>query len=107
MEKMQEKRAFERKPLNCEVGFEMNIFDKDGVVKSVKTTGYGLDISSNGIGMITSCLFEKGEVIGIILPENLIKIKVPVLAEVMWARVEGEACRAGFRFLLNKNIVKN
>jgi hypothetical protein len=80
MEEMQEKRAFERKPLNCDVGFEMNIFDKDGVVKSVKTTGYGLDISSNGIGMITSCLFEKGEVIGvrhvpshIILPQSLYK----------------------------------
>lgn len=101
-----EKRACPRMPLNCDIGFEITLFEEKGQIRTIKTRGYGLDISSNGIGMLSPCAFSKGEVIRVILPKSIMKSESPVFAEVLWSKVEGETCRAGLRFLINNKTIR-
>lgn len=102
-----ERRICSRKPLNCDISFEITLFEGEGKIKTIKTRGYGIDISSNGIGMLSPCAFSEGEVIKLMLPKSIAKSGYPIFAEVLWSKIEGEACRAGLRFLTNNKAIKN
>lgn len=94
MEKRYAKRIEFKKP----VGFEINIM-RSGKTKNIKCKGWGVDISSYGIGAIAPCFFDNGEVLKMHLPAENVTTEVPVFAEVVWAKIENEKCRLGLRFL--------
>lgn len=99
MEKAFEKRLGERTAFNHPVGFEMSIMES-GRINNIRCDGYGIDISPNGLGMISACSFYKGEILKLSLPVDVVKTAMPVFAEVMWSSIENESCRVGLKFLM-------
>jgi hypothetical protein len=93
-----EKRSYERRQFNNELNIEISIFEPEGV-KNIRCSSWGIDISSKGIGILAPCIVDKGDVIKVFLPFSIVKSEMPVFAEVMWSKIEGESCRAGLRFL--------
>ncbi len=93
-----EKRSVERVAFNRTVGFEV-LFMDSGEVKKIKCKGMGIDINSSGLGVISPCFFDSGELIKVYIPVLDIDTYVPLFAQVIWSRVENEKCRFGVRFL--------
>ena len=61
--------------------------------------GYGIDISSTGMGLEINFVPEIGSILSLHVPLSDADIKMPVLAQVQWVVSEGERHRAGLRFL--------
>lgn len=99
MEKAFENRVVERTAFNQPVKFEMSIMES-GRINNIRCDGQGVDISPNGLGMISACAFYKGEVLKLALPVDIVKTAMPVFAEVMWSKIENESCRVGLKFLM-------
>ncbi len=99
MEKAFQNRLVERTAFSQPVRFEMSIMEA-GRINNIKCDGQGVDISPNGLGMISACSFYKGEILKLSLPVNIVKTTMPVFAEIMWSRIENESCRVGLKFLM-------
>ncbi len=91
------KRSSERRVFNQAISFE--IYDRESKVKNVRIDGFGVDISSNGIGLTTEYSVKKGDVLSVYLSVNEIGTTLPVFAEVLWVNPVDSSFRAGLRFL--------
>lgn len=98
MEQNIEKRKLDRASFSYPVLFEIN-----GTTSSLSNTlrgeGYGLDISSSGIGILTDRLLSKGDVVKLYIPLGDTNTIIPTTSEVRWAGIQDGRCRLGLKFL--------
>jgi len=97
MEKQEEKRSFGRKSICKAVTIEMSVTQYAQLGK-LPETGLGVDISHGGIGLITECLLEEGNLLKLYFPVAETKTNLPVYAQVMWAKPANGKFRAGLSF---------
>ncbi len=97
MENLEEKRSFGRKNICKAVTLEMSManYGQGGMHPE---TGLGVDISQGGIGLITECLLEEGNLLKLYFPVAETKTNLPVYAQVMWAKPANGKFRAGLSF---------
>lgn len=92
-----EKRSFGRKFICQTVRIEMSKL-KHGQVGNVPENGLGVDISHGGIGLITDCSLEEGNLLKLYFPVAEVKINLPVYAQVVWVMPARGKFRAGLCF---------
>lgn len=84
---------------NKTICFQLSIV-KPSQLQSIPFSGLGIDISEDGLGLITEFIFQKGDVLKLLIPANEITTPTaPVFAEVIWTKYVGENFRTGLRFL--------
>jgi len=98
MEQNIEKRKLDRVPFSYPVHYEIN-GTKSSLFNAIRGEGYGLDVSSSGIGIITDRLLSPGDVIKLNIPLGDTNTIIPTTSEVRWTVVEGGRCRLGLKFL--------
>jgi hypothetical protein len=69
------------------------------LAESLEQKGYGIDISSCGVGIKTDHALRNGSVLKFNLPMRETDITVPVFAQVMWSVPANDYFRVGLRFL--------
>ena len=92
---MVERRGVERKEFTRSLDFKASAFESAAVFGK----GKALDISAQGLGLLTDYRLEKGMVLRLVLPEYWAGATIPVFAEVAWTRPLTERFRAGLRFM--------
>lgn len=97
MEKNGEKRSYGRKIICQTLRLEMSV-TKYGQCENMPENGLGVDISHEGIGVITEYLLEEGNLLKLYFPVAETKTNLPVYAQVMWAMPANGKFRAGLRF---------
>jgi hypothetical protein len=98
MEQNIEKRKLDRASFSYPVLFEIN-GTKSGLSNTARREGYGLDISSSGIGILTDRLLSPGDVVKLYIPLGDTKTIIPTTSEVRWAGGEEGRYRLGLKFL--------
>ncbi len=98
MKEITEKRSFSRETIDQPLKFEMSD-RRTGRFGKVLISGCGIDMGDGGIGLITDCPLEAGDVLKVLVPAAMVKINLPVYVEVMWSAPAGGKRRAGLRFL--------
>jgi hypothetical protein len=94
----QEKRLKIRSPFNQPISFDMIDVESD-ILGNISNTGIGVDISEDGLGMISDYTFKKAQVVKLHLPLQEMDRPFSVFAEVMWSRPANSHFRIGLRFL--------
>lgn len=92
-----ERRAAERKTFNEPVEFEL-IAIESGACRRAVCDALGLNINSQGLGLLTSCPLVMGMVLRLAVPARG-NAAVPVFAEVAWSDPIDGSFHAGVRFL--------
>jgi hypothetical protein len=92
-----DKRLCERKMFNRVFSFEIS--DIPAYSEPVEQKGYGIDISSCGVGIKTDQAVRNGSVLKFNLPMRETDITIPVFAQVMWSKPSNDHFRVGLRFL--------
>lgn len=82
---------------NRPVGFAMSVVEKRGI-KDIQHEATGVDISDNGLGLITKVPLTQGSILKLFIPIN--KITMPVFAVVKWTKPHMDKLRAGLQFLV-------
>jgi hypothetical protein len=67
--------------------------------KNVSCQGLGVDISEGGLGLSTSHILEKGNVIRLLVPALGGKTALPVFSVIRWSEPVGTQFRVGLQFL--------
>ena len=99
MEKIPDKRQLERGPFSYPVLLECN--DPDlGSFGPVQLRAVGVDINSNGIGILTGKQINPGGVVKLYLPLGGLKTVIATLSEVRWTRKSEENYRMGLHFII-------
>ena len=92
---MIDRRGAERKQFTRFLDFKASAFES----ATVFCKGKALDISSQGLGLLTDYRLNKGMVLRLMLPEYWAGATIPVFAEVAWTCPLTDRFRAGLRFL--------
>ena len=92
---MVERRGVGRRKFTRSLDFKASAFESTAVCGK----GKALDISAQGLGLLTDYRLEKGMVLRLALPEYWSGATIPVFAEVAWSRPLTECFRAGLRFM--------
>jgi hypothetical protein len=99
MDKIRDKRQLERRPFSYPVLIECN--DPDfGRFGPVQLQAVGVDINSNGIGILTENPISPGGVVKLYLPLGDPKTMIPTFSEVRWTRKSDENYRMGLHFII-------
>jgi hypothetical protein len=98
MEQNIEKRKLDRTAFSYPVLFEIK-GTKSGLSCTTRSEGYGLDISSSGIGILTDRLLSPGDVVKLYIPLGSTNTIIPTTSEVRWTGVKEGRYRLGFKFL--------
>lgn len=93
-----DKRLTKRNLFNQSISFEITNMNTEGV-KNIQKVGFGIDISSKGVGMTTDYAFKKGDVLKLYLICNMVNITLPVYAKVVWSEFVNNNCRVGLLLL--------
>ena len=93
-----DQRTLERKPYSHRIDLEVSDLEAEKP-RSLKVTGKALDISSNGIGLLTEAPLNRGEVIKIYIPIAFLKAVLPSFSEVRWVQHTKRHYRVGLQFL--------
>ncbi len=96
MEINDQKRVFKRKSLNRLIDFELT--DKSRR-ENIHDSGEAINISSGGIGLITTYNLRRGEILKLYLPAIAKSASLPVFSEVVWVKQTDSHVEAGLRFL--------
>ena len=91
-------RSSNRKLIKRTVCFELSVRESGGQ-KNILYDGCCVDISPQGICLITDYYFKKGEVLKLLIPAIEVTATIPVFAEVVWSKLENGNYRTGLRFL--------
>jgi hypothetical protein len=70
-----------------------------GILKIDEKNGQGIDISSQGLGILTRSAFKKGDVLKVSLPARTDGTFLPVFSQVVWVERQDKEYRAGLQFL--------
>jgi hypothetical protein len=73
--------------------------EKSGISKIIEKKAQGIDISSQGLGILTRSVLKKGDVLKVSLPARTEGISIPVFSEIVWVRRQEKAYRVGLLFL--------
>ncbi len=98
MTQLQENRTGVRRSYSQLVSYGL-IAEGINTVKHVQNEGLCVDISDDGMGLLTENALHKGQVIEVYLPANKTMIKLPVFAEVVWSTPVVDNFRSGLKFL--------
>ena len=98
MEHHIEKRKLDRSSFSYPVLFEMK-GTKSGLSNTTRSDGYGLDISSSGIGILTDRLLSPGDVVKLYIPLGSTNTIIPTSSEVRWTGAQEGRFRLGLKFL--------
>jgi hypothetical protein len=98
MEQNMEKRKLDRVPFSYQVLYEINSM-KSSPSNTIRGEGYGLDVSSSGIGILADRLLSPGDVVKLYIPLGSTKTIIPTTSEVRWTVVEDGRYRLGLKFL--------
>ena len=98
MEQNIEKRKLDRVSFSYPVLFEIS-GTKSSLSNTLRSEGYGLDISSSGIGILTDRLLSPGDVVKLYIPLGNTNTIIPTTSEVRWTGVEDGRYRLGLKFL--------
>lgn len=96
MEQRSDRRLSNRRFFNQPLSFEISLIE--GQFEIIKKDATGVDISSEGLGMTTDYVLNKGGVLKLYIP-TAVDTFLPVFAEVMWSMPADTRFRAGLRFL--------
>jgi hypothetical protein len=99
MEQQPDKRQLERGLFSYPVLIECNDPDSGGL-GPVQLQGVGVDINSNGIGILTKKPINPGGVVKIYLPLGDPKTMIATLSEVRWTRPLEGNYRMGLHFIV-------
>jgi hypothetical protein len=99
MQKKPDKRHLERGPFSYPVLIECNDSDS-GSFGPVQFRAEGIDINSNGIGVLTEKPINPGGVVKVYLPLGDPKTMIATLSEVRWTRPSGRNYRMGLHFIV-------
>jgi hypothetical protein len=90
----------QKKRLKIRGPFKQSIpFDMIDILGNISHTGTGVDISEDGLGMVSDYTFEKAQLVKLHLPLQEMDRPFSVFAEVMWSMPAKNHFRAGLRFL--------
>jgi hypothetical protein len=98
MEQNIEKRKLDRVPFPSTIHYEID-GTKSSPSNTIRGEGYGLDVSSSGIGIITDRLLSPGDVLKLYIPLGNTKTIIPTTSEVRWVGIKGGRCRLGLKFI--------
>ena len=73
--------------------------EKSGILKIKEKKGQGIDISSQGLGILTPLALKAGEVLKVSLPSRTDGTFLPVFSQVVWAKKQNKEYRVGLQFL--------
>jgi hypothetical protein len=99
VEKTPDKRHLERGPFSYQVLIECNDPDS-GSFGPVQLRAEGIDINSNGIGILTEKPINPGGVVKVYLPLGDPKTMIATLSEVRWTRPSEGNYRMGLHFIV-------
>jgi hypothetical protein len=99
MQKKPDKRQLERGPFSNTVLIECNDPDS-GSSGPVQLRADGIDINSNGIGILTEKPINPGGVVKVYLPLGDPKTMIATLSEVRWTRPSEGNYRMGLHFIV-------
>ena len=99
MDKATDNRQLERTVFSYPVLIEYN--DPDlGSFGPVQFRAVGVDVNSNGIGILTEKPISPGGVVKVYLPLGDPKTMIATLSEVRWTRKSEENYRMGLHFIV-------
>jgi len=98
MEQNIEKRKLDRATFSYPIVYEISA-TKSNLSNTIRSEGYGLDISSSGIGILTDRLLSPGDVVKLYIPLGNTNTIIPTTSEVRWTGVEEGRYRLGLKFL--------
>ena len=99
MDKATDNRQLERTVFSYPVLIEYN--DPDlGSFGPVQFRAVGVDVNSNGIGILTEKPISPGGVVKVYLPLGDPKTMIPTLSEVRWTRKSEGNYRMGLHFIV-------
>jgi len=93
-----EKRASPRRAFERPIQFDLNFVDSQGLI-TIEQEGSGVDISENGLGLITAYPLKRDEVLRLHFPVDAVETTLPVFAKVAWAKLVEKRFRVGLEFL--------
>ena len=99
MDKTPDKRQLGRRLFSYPVLIEWNDPDS-GCFESVQLRAVGVDINSNGIGVLTEKPISPGGVVKLYLPLGDPKTMIPTLSEVRWTKPLNGNYRMGLHFIV-------
>lgn len=73
--------------------------EKSGKIEHLESEAQGVDISSHGLGLLTTPALKKGDILKVILPSRADGAVLPVFSQVVWARKNNDQYRVGLQFL--------
>lgn len=94
----EEKRTSPRSPFERPIQFDLNYVDAQGLI-TIEQEGSGVDISQNGLGLLTAYPLKKDEVLRLHFPMDAVEATLPVFAKVAWAKLLDKRFRVGLEFL--------
>ena len=98
-QKTPDKRQLERRLFSYPVLIEGNDPDS-GCFGPVQLRAVGVDINSNGIGIIADHPINPGGVVKLFLPLGDPKTMIPTFSEVRWTRLSERNYRMGLHFIV-------
>jgi PilZ domain len=98
MEPKGEKRRIQRSGFPQTVRLDL-IQEESNQIKNERRSAQGVDISSQGLGLVTPFPLQQGQVIRISLPAKESPALLPVFSEVRWVKGAGKEYRLGVQFL--------
>ncbi len=94
----EERRSSPRSAFDRPIQFDLNYVDAQGLI-TIEQEGAGVDISQNGLGLLTSYPLKKDEVLRLHFPLDVVDTTLPVFAKVAWAKLTDKKFRVGLEFL--------
>jgi hypothetical protein len=99
MDKTTEKRRLERKVFSNPILIECNE-QNTGSLRPLQLRGMGIDIHSDGIGILADQTIDPGGVVKLYLPLGDPKTVIPTFSEVRWTRPSEGRYRIGLHFII-------
>ena len=93
-----EKRTIPRRDFSQPVHLKCTR-EKSGQIELIEKFCQGIDITSNGLGILTDLPFKKGDVLKVTIPSKVDDAFLPVFSRVAWARKQNDGFRVGLQFL--------
>ena len=93
-----EKRTIPRREFSQPVHLKCTR-EKSGQIELIEKFSQGIDINSNGLGILTDFPFKKGDVLKVTVPSKVDEALLPVFSRVAWARKQNDGFRVGLQFL--------
>jgi hypothetical protein len=98
MKKQPEKRQSQRNPFPQPIMIEWSD-DENGSFEAFQNQGRGVDITSQGIGILTEGPFQRGQVVKVYVPIGTAAAIIATFSVVRWVRHTERHNRVGLQFL--------